>query len=235
MEKILDVYEHDISHGRSSWRLKNHIYKEFENEIIDKDIIYFEYYNPKYSLKKIDEYLASINCTRTRDKNLADKIVWYGIWGRQCHVPKYTSVEPTELSEEVINRHKYITWLNLETSIAKFFDSKRQRIEFDYDQYETLWDLYLTDSRDNWRLAGMSIMTIDWTDNMFLLHFLICQFQYRIRDSNYSNIPDWSNWANTIGISWKYHNVDANQLVALFKNYEITPEQIKLIHKLLNK
>lgn len=240
METVDDVY-HEVhrgwgSHVRMRWKLKDNVQQEFVNHFSPGDIIYFHYRLTKYTLSELEEYLASKGCTRCKKIQQATKIV--NKWNEYpdgFRIDSEIVEKPTEVPNEVSLRHKSVFWSYIEKEIAIFLDSKRARIEFDHSQYENLWNLYKSRVVDNYRLAAMGIMTIDWKYQMFLLHFLIYQFQDKIRQSNYSLIPGWSNWANTIGISWKNHHVYAFQLTQLFKNYQITQEQIQLIYKLLNQ
>jgi len=240
METVDDLYyEKDCgwhNNVKMRWVLKDDVQKEFNNSLFPGDIVYFNYRLPKYSMVKLEDYLSSKGCTRCKKIEYATKVIndW-NYYSNGFRISRENVDKPSEVPIEVALRHKSVFWTSIEKEIAVYLDSKRTRIEFDYSQYENLWTMYKSKDVDNYRLAAMVIMTVDWTDQMFLLHFLICQHQDKIRQSNYSLIPGWSDWANTIGISWKSHHVYAHQLVQLFKDYEITQEQIQLIHKLLNQ
>ena len=237
METVDDIY-HYVDNGwngivRMQWKIKPEIIEEFNNSLVPGDVVYFEYYGAKCLVSDLESYLSSIGCTRTKKIQNATKIVntWdYSITRYFCQEGK-----PKEVRREFPLRFKSVYWSSIETAIGKHLDSLRTRIEFDYNQYENLWSLFRSKSVENFRLAGMGTMTIDWTGNEFLLHMLIYQFQSQIRGSNFSNIPGWSNWANTSNIDWKNHQVYAPQLMRLFKEYKITPEQLAIIHKLLNQ
>lgn len=242
METVDDIYyevEKYSSSARSElvWKIKPDILKEFQNSLVPGDIVYFQY-KSKYLMAEIEKYLSSIGCTRTKKAHHATKIVndW-NAWKTDGRIDDwwYSNTKPTLVPDVFSLRHKSVFWSSIENSIRNHLDSLRPRITFDYEQYESLWHLFKSKSIDDYRLAGMGVMTIDWTDNMFLLHMLIYQFQPQIRAASFSTIPNWSNFANTIGIDWKNHNVYSHQLIRLFKDYEITQEQFKLINKLLNQ
>jgi len=236
METVDDLFylKDEYNDGRYvRWYIKDDVKFQFNNALVPGDVVYFEYYSAKYIVSDLESYLSSIGCTRTKKIQNATKIV--NTW--DYTLTNYFSQEgkPKEVRREFPLRFKSVYWSSIETAIGKYLDGLRTRIEFDYNQYENLWSLFRSKSVENFRLAGMGTMTIDWTGNEFLLHMLIYQFQSQIRGSNFSNIPGWSNWANTATIDWKNHQVYAHQLMRLFKDYKITQEQFTIIHKLLNQ
>lgn len=242
METVDDIY-YEVEQWPGSrnssfvWKIKPDILKEFQNSLVPGDVVYFQY-KSKYLMTEIENYLSTIGCTRTKKVAQATKIVNdRNAWRNDARIDDwwYTNSKPTLVPDVFSLRHKSVFWSSIENPIRSYLDSLRTRISFDYEQYESLWHLFKSKSVDDYRLAGIGIMTIDWTDNMFLLHMLIYQFQSQIRLSSFSNIPNWSNFANTIGIDWKNHHVYSYQLMRLFKDYEITQEQFKLINKLLNQ
>ena len=240
MEESIDGLYSQTAYAWQSikrWEIKPDVQKQFNNNLEIADVVFVQYKSSKFSLKQIDEYLLSLGCSRTTKINLSSKILcaWNDYSRNDFYIGSAIMDKPIEIPFEVTNRHKCVRWDSVNKNIVEFFEKQRTQIGFNYSQYENLWNLYESGVIDNYRLAGIGIMTIDWSDQMFLLHMLIYEFQSKIRQSNYSQIPGWSNWANHIGISWKNHNVYAHQLMQLFKNYEITNQQIQLIYKLLNK
>lgn len=238
MEDVSKYYKESDFSSRNYYDLKSDIKKEFDNKLIAGDKVYFQHRNNKYSFKQLDEYLQSINCVRVKKQDLADKIVnnWndYEYRSSRFFITNSYSEQPSEIPKEIYLRHKSVFWSGLESNIKTYIDSQRTRIEFDHSMYENFWNLLKFGKRDDVRLAAVGIMTADWTDNKFLLNFLIINFSHTIRNGNLSNIPSWSDFANLNKLSWKNHNQYASDIISLFKDYIITEEQTKLIHKLLN-
>jgi len=239
MEDVSKYYKEPDYSSRNYCDLKSDIKKEFDNKLIAGDKVYFQHRNNKYSFKQLDEYLQSINCVRVKKQDLADKIVnnWndYVYQSSKFFITNSYSEQPTEIPKEIYLRHKSVFWSRLESNIKTYIDGQRTRIEFDYSMYENFWNLLESSKRDDVRLAAVGIMTADWTDNKFLLNFLIIHFSHEIRLGNLSTIPGWSDFANLNKLTWKNHIQYARDVISLFSDYVITEEQFKLINKLLNQ
>jgi len=224
------------------WKIKDEVlnYAKFPNFIKPEETlvagktVFLKDKPYKYSLKIIKEFLATKNCTLTKNQSIADVIVVRGDMG----IGVYDNLvyKPTEIDSYLLNIHKCLHVDTVSTSISNSLDNQRVKIDFDESIYENIWLLLKDGSSVNVNLAAMTIMTIDWkaVDKMFLLHILTMHFAPAVRSSNLSQIPGWSGFTNRMNISWKSHYYYATKIIQLLKMYEVTESEIKLVHKLLN-
>jgi hypothetical protein len=229
METVDDLYQPRNGWvGDKSWQLKPQINNSFDaNKLVSGDVVYFEYLNPKFSVKITEEYLGTIGCTRTRKQDLATKIV------HNQYVSTSSSEKPVQIPLIILNRHKYYHRFRFESALQKYIDSKVERFDFSYEKYSQIWSL-MSGNKDDVKLACTGIMNVDWSQNKFLFKFLQIYFSEVLCNSNLGQLPGWSLFAEVNNVNWKWLNTAVVQLFILLKEYEVSTEEITLIRKLLN-
>lgn len=232
MEVVDDLFELLPYHSNIlRWNLKDHVVTEMNNGLVSGDKVYFEYKLSKYTYSELEVYLQTLGCSRVKKIELADKIVrqvnFYGY--------RYIRDKPVKIDDIFLDRHKNVQFATFEESYKKFKDSQVDRFDFSYEKYSSVWNLLLSRRPEDVKLAAIGIMTMDWTDQDFLLRFLEIKFSPEFCSSNLGQLPNWSLFAHNKKFVWKGVITCIPTLIDLFKKYKPLPEEIELIHKLLNQ
>lgn len=231
MEVVDDLFELLPYHSNvSRWHLKDQIVREMNNGLVSGDKVYFEYKLSKYTYSELEVYLQTLGCSRVKKIELADKIV------RQVNFYRYRYIvdKPIKINDIFLDRHKNVQFSTFKESYKKFKDSQVDRFDFSYEKYSSIWNLLSSKRPEDVKLAAIGIMTMDWTDQDFLLRFLEIKFSSRFCRSNLGQLPNWSLFAYNKEFVWKGVITYIPTLIDLFKKYKPLPEEIELIHKLLN-
>lgn len=232
METVDDIFEATPSFNNAfRWYLKDDIIEEMNNNLVSGDKVYFEYKLSKYTYSELEIYLQTLGCSRVKKIEQADKIVRKVNFYRY----RYMGDKPKKIDDIFIERYKNVQFNMFEESYKKFKDFQIDRFNFSYERYSTIWNLLCSRTKEDVKLAAIGIMTMDWTNQDFLLRFLEIKFSQDFSSNNLGKIPNWSLFAETKKFTWKGVITYIPKLLELFKKYKPLPEEIDLIHKLLNK
>lgn len=231
-----DYFDSQTQYGRITWFLKKEYLDDFyKNNLQSGDTIFLYSKPSNISLKQIDAYFQSIGCSRTLDRDVATKIISTSYeYSKEYWFGKHYGIKPKSIPKLIFERHKTVVGFDLIGKVVAYTDSLRPKITFNFETYKNFWNLLESARTEDTKLAAIGMMTVDWTGYEFLLHMLVHNFHDEIILGNLSSIPKFSNWANSQDIPWKNHYPASYLLLKVFKEYNVTEEQITLIKKLLN-
>lgn len=208
--------------GRWWYRIEGEFKKVLDsNNLVPGDKVYFKN-KQSYTTEQLENYLKSIGCERAKSSKNATKIVF------KQNGYYFDSLSATLQKEDL---EKYVKLSKVEPGLRKILGL--EYFEFTEERVLSIYNFLTSRDLSNVKIGAMATINCDWSENEVILKLIIAKLDGRLMGKDLPDIPGWSDFMRFHNINWT-RSPKSRDVIAIFQNYELTPEQAKLIYKLLN-